>query len=450
MALSHKCCSVSTFRFRDRFPNASTMLNQIIDNDESVATDTRRRKLDLDTIVSKMIEYRKKKNNVDLIIADYVVGIFIKMGLTKQMVITLGKDAQKIIRIANAVNNAQDTPQKGGGNFLFSRTFYTLGFIILICIIINLLGQINIPNSTMEPILADALQYANTEIANLQRSHASHNCNATDVRTDDHTDDRTCRGIATGLEQFNQRMLFLNENRTHFTANNVRTLFFRGYGVSMDIARIMPKMTVMFIIVDLFIFFTQCDIIYTNVPWRYLYNIITTDQVRGPQAPARAPAPAPVQPRIDSAIPRVRPLDINPGDDDVVPGHFLCPLSLEIMSDPVTALDGYTYDRAYITRALQINPSSPLSRARMTAQILVPNLILRGEITAWWEDLQRKKAAAAAAAAAEAATTAKRNTAKNTIVQWYRTRKINRASKPRGGSRRRRYKPHQTKQRNQK
>jgi hypothetical protein len=422
------------------------MLNQIIDNAESAAMDTRRRKLDLDTIVSKMIEYREKKNNVDLIIADYVVGIFIKMGLTKQMVITLGKDAQKIIRIANAVNNAQDTPQKGGGNLLSGRTFYTVGFIILICIIINLLGQINIPNSTMEPILADALQYANTAIANLQRSHASHNCNATDHRTDD------CRDIATGLEQFNQRMLFLNENRTHFTANNVRTLFFRDYGVSMDIARIMPNMTVMFIIIELFMIFTRCDIAYTYVPWRYLYNGCM-NLIQGPAPGAPGPVPAPVQPRIDSAIPRVRPLDINPGDDDVVPNHFLCPISLAIMTDPVTAVDGYTYDRASITQALQNDPRSPMTRdpIPMTAQILlIPNLTLRGEMTAWWEDLQRTKKAAAAAAAAAAATTAKRNTAGKTIVQWYRTRKINRASKPRGGSRRRRYKPHQTKQRNQK
>jgi hypothetical protein len=416
------------------------MLNQIIDNAESAAMDTRRRKLDLDTIVSKMIEYREKKNNVDLIIADYVVGIFIKMGLTKQMVITLGKDAQKIIRIANAVNNAQDTPQKGGGNLLSGRTFYTVGFIILIFIIINLLDQINIPNSTMEPILADALQYANTEIANLQRSHASHNCNATDHRTES-----DCRNITRKLEHLNQHMLFLNENRTHFTAVNVNRLFFSGYGVSMDIARIMPRMTGIFIIVNLFTFFMLCDI----VPWRYLYNIITTDPVRGPQAPV----PAPVQPRIDSAIPRVRPLDINPGDDDVVPGHFLCPISLAIMTDPVTAVDGYTYDRASITQALQNDPRSPMTRdpIPMTAQILlIPNLTLRGEMTAWWEDLQRTKKAAAAAAAAATAATAKRNTAGKTILRWFRTRKITRASKPRGGSRRRRYKPHQTKHRNQK
>ena len=156
-----------------------------------------------------------------------------------------------------------------------------------------------------------------------------------------------------------------------------------------------------------------------------------------------APAWAPAQARIDSAIPRVRPLNINPGDDDVVPGHFLCPISFAIMTDPVTAGDGYTYDRDSITQALRINPISPMTRAPMNAHLLIPNLTLRGEMTAWWDDLQRTKKTAAAAAAAAA--DAKRDTAANRIQKWIRTRtsKIKRASNPgmspNGGSRRKRY-----------
>ena len=39
-----------------------------------------------------------------------------------------------------------------------------------------------------------------------------------------------------------------------------------------------------------------------------------------------------------------------------IPKEFICPISLEIMKDPVIMSDGQTYDRESITKALKNSP----------------------------------------------------------------------------------------------
>ena len=62
------------------------------------------------------------------------------------------------------------------------------------------------------------------------------------------------------------------------------------------------------------------------------------------------------------------------------PDALVCPLTLELMSDPVVASDGHSYERKAIEAVLlQGSPTSPLTREDLTASV-VPNHALRKRI----------------------------------------------------------------------
>jgi hypothetical protein len=65
------------------------------------------------------------------------------------------------------------------------------------------------------------------------------------------------------------------------------------------------------------------------------------------------------------------------------PDEFRCPITMEVMTDPVIGDDGQTYERAAIERALAANPVSPMTRQRMTVASLKPNYALRSAIQRW-------------------------------------------------------------------
>ncbi len=56
---------------------------------------------------------------------------------------------------------------------------------------------------------------------------------------------------------------------------------------------------------------------------------------------------------------------------------LICPITQQIMTDPVTDRDGNTYDRAAIMQWMATNSTSPITRRPMTAAELVPNRIVR-------------------------------------------------------------------------
>ena len=61
-----------------------------------------------------------------------------------------------------------------------------------------------------------------------------------------------------------------------------------------------------------------------------------------------------------------------------VPSQFLCPITQEIMDDPVTTADGHAYERAAITRWLSDgHDSSPAKGARLPHKELAPAVALR-------------------------------------------------------------------------
>lgn len=54
-----------------------------------------------------------------------------------------------------------------------------------------------------------------------------------------------------------------------------------------------------------------------------------------------------------------------------------CPITGELLKDPVVATDGHTYERAAIERWLADHQTSPLTNAPLACKQLVPNLRLR-------------------------------------------------------------------------
>lgn len=77
--------------------------------------------------------------------------------------------------------------------------------------------------------------------------------------------------------------------------------------------------------------------------------------------------------RCVTIIRRVRFAEATP----VCPEHLLCPLTHEMLTDPVVAPSGYTYERWALERALAARAQDPLTRAPLSIDQVVPNRALR-------------------------------------------------------------------------
>ena len=65
------------------------------------------------------------------------------------------------------------------------------------------------------------------------------------------------------------------------------------------------------------------------------------------------------------------------------PAPFICPLSNQLMVDPVLAADGVCYERAAIVRWLQTSDVSPSTNMRLITTALVPNDALRENVAGY-------------------------------------------------------------------
>jgi hypothetical protein len=65
------------------------------------------------------------------------------------------------------------------------------------------------------------------------------------------------------------------------------------------------------------------------------------------------------------------------------PKEFICPITMDIMSDPVVMPDGHTYEREAITQALIHNAISPLTRQPMKISDARTNYALKSLIDSW-------------------------------------------------------------------
>jgi len=63
-----------------------------------------------------------------------------------------------------------------------------------------------------------------------------------------------------------------------------------------------------------------------------------------------------------------------------LPSEFFCPITHEVMTDPVVAQDGHTYERKAITRWFTENQTSPKSGEVLSSTALIPNHAIRAQI----------------------------------------------------------------------
>ncbi|KAK9071145.1 hypothetical protein SSX86_009713 [Deinandra increscens subsp. villosa] len=76
----------------------------------------------------------------------------------------------------------------------------------------------------------------------------------------------------------------------------------------------------------------------------------------------------------------LQPLDVGVQ----IPYHFRCPVSLELMTDPVIVVTGQTYDRSSIESWIATgNTTCPVTRLPLTDFTLIPNHTLRRLIQNW-------------------------------------------------------------------
>jgi len=66
------------------------------------------------------------------------------------------------------------------------------------------------------------------------------------------------------------------------------------------------------------------------------------------------------------------------------PADFLCPITTDLMVDPVMAMDGFTYEREAIAAWLRRHDTSPITR-QVIPPTLIPNNNLRSQIASWNE-----------------------------------------------------------------
>jgi len=75
--------------------------------------------------------------------------------------------------------------------------------------------------------------------------------------------------------------------------------------------------------------------------------------------------------RIKDTIERIRGFGI------AIPPTFICPITQEVMIDPVFTEDGNTYEREAIREWLEAADTSPLTNEKLDSKSLTPNLAIR-------------------------------------------------------------------------
>jgi hypothetical protein len=74
-----------------------------------------------------------------------------------------------------------------------------------------------------------------------------------------------------------------------------------------------------------------------------------------------------------------------------IPNDFTCPISHEIMVDPVITSDGYSYERFHINQWIRQKPTNPLTNEPLLNVNLIPNHSLKGAIIDFTESIYTKK-----------------------------------------------------------
>ena len=103
-------------------------------------------------------------------------------------------------------------------------------------------------------------------------------------------------------------------------------------------------------------------------------------------AAAAAKADALEQPTADrgGSTQPARPSNVDEAPAEV-PDHYVCPITAEIMTDPVSTVDGFTYEHKAISEWLRSHDTSPATGAKLESNSLIPNRSLRNAIRSFAE-----------------------------------------------------------------
>jgi hypothetical protein len=76
-----------------------------------------------------------------------------------------------------------------------------------------------------------------------------------------------------------------------------------------------------------------------------------------------------------------------------VPSLFLCPLSQRVLTDPVVACDGFTYDRRAVQEWFESGQRiSPLTKQTLRSTATLPNHVVRCAVNEWLEWREKRAA----------------------------------------------------------
>ena len=66
------------------------------------------------------------------------------------------------------------------------------------------------------------------------------------------------------------------------------------------------------------------------------------------------------------------------------PNDMICPITQQIMTNPVITRNGHTFDRAALQKSIDQNdPNCPMTREPLTMNEVAPNLALKSRIEKW-------------------------------------------------------------------
>jgi hypothetical protein len=66
-----------------------------------------------------------------------------------------------------------------------------------------------------------------------------------------------------------------------------------------------------------------------------------------------------------------------------MPEHLICPITQQMLVDPVSCSDGHTYSRVEIEKWLETHQTSPLTNLPLSNKTLTPNFVVRSAVAAW-------------------------------------------------------------------
>jgi hypothetical protein len=75
--------------------------------------------------------------------------------------------------------------------------------------------------------------------------------------------------------------------------------------------------------------------------------------------------------------------------DDDHPPSFYCPISCQIMHDPVVLEDGHTYEQRHIAKWLESKNTSPVTGAPLPSKNMFPNHAMRNGISEYFQKIFR-------------------------------------------------------------